>query len=483
MKLKILNTYKKAARPFKASIWFLICGIVEKGISVITTPIFTRILSTEQYGYYSVYQSWLAIFAVFVTLRLSYGVYTQGLVKFEEDKNKFSSSLQGLSTLCILFFFAIYLIFHEFWNRITGLSTVMMITMFVSIWATESFGFWSIRQRILYKYRALIFLTLIVAIAKPVSGILAVLSVSEEHKVVARVISLAGVELLAYSSLNFIQWRKCRVFFSKKYWSYALKFNIPLIPHYLSQIVLNQSDRIMIEKMTNVSQAGIYSLAYSLSMLMLIVNTAILNTLNPWIYQSIKKKEYFKIGKTSYAILCVVAIANIILIALAPEMVYIFAPTQYREAIWIIPPIAMSVYFIFTYSLFANFEFYFEKTKFIMAASVMAALLNIGLNFIGIKIFGYMAAGYTTLICYILYALGHYFFMKKTCKEFIGTSKIYNQSILLLISVGFVLVGFVFMLLYPFMWLRLALILLIAILIVWKRNRIFALIKMLRSAK
>lgn len=122
-------------------------------------------------------------------------------------------------------------------------------------------------------------------------------------------------------------------------------------------------------------------------MLMLIVNTAILNTLNPWIYQSIKKKEYFKIGKTSYAILCVVAIANIILIALAPEMVYIFAPTQYREAIWIIPPIAMSVYFIFTYSLFANFEFYFEKTKFIMAASVMAALLNIGLNFIGIKIF------------------------------------------------------------------------------------------------
>lgn len=482
MKLKS-HTNKSLSGPVKASLWFLICGIVERGISVITTPIFTRLLSTEQYGYYSVYQSWLAIIAVFATLRLSYGVYTQGLVKFEEDKDRFSSSMQGLSTICILFSFSIYLIFHNFFNHITGLSTLMMITMFVSIWATESFLFWSIRQRVQYKYRLLIILTLFVAIVKPLSGVISVISAPDENKVIARVISLAGVELLAYSSLNFIQWRKCRVFFSKKYWSYALKFNIPLIPHYLSQIVLNQSDRIMIEKMTNVSQAGIYSLAYSLSMLMLIVNTAILNTLNPWIYQSIKKKEYFKIGKTSYAILCVVAIANIMLIALAPEMVYIFAPTQYREAIWIIPPIAMSVYFIFTYSLFANFEFYFEKTKFIMAASVMAALLNIGLNFIGIKIFGYMAAGYTTLICYILYALGHYFFMKKTCKEFIGTSKIYNQSILLLISVSFVLVGFVFMLLYPFMWLRFALILLVAILIVWKRNRIFALIKMLRSAK
>lgn len=483
MKTKILATYKKLAIPIKASFWFLICGIAEKGVSVVTTPIFTRLFTTKQYGYYNIYQSWLAIFAVFATLRLSLGVYTRGLVKFEDDKDRFSSSMQGLSTLCILFVFAIYLIFHKFWNHITGLTTVMMIAMFVSIWATESFSFWSMRQRIRYKYRLLILVTLFVTLAKPVSGIIAVLSVSDEYKVLARILTLAGVELLAYAALNFIQWHKCRNFYSKKYWKYALKFNIPLIPHYLSQIVLNQSDRIMIEKMTNVSQAGIYSLAYSLSMLMLIVNTAILNTLNPWIYQSIKKKEYFKIGKTSYAILCVVAIANIMLIALAPEMVYIFAPTQYREAIWIIPPIAMSVYFIFTYSLFANFEFYFEKTKFIMAASVMAALLNIGLNFIGIKIFGYMAAGYTTLICYILYALGHYFFMKKTCKEFIGTSKIYNQSILLLISVGFVLVGFIFMLLYPFMWLRFALILLIAILIVWKRNRIFALIKMLRSAK
>ena len=94
MKTKILATYKKLAIPIKASFWFLICGIAEKGVSVVTTPIFTRLFTTKQYGYYNIYQSWLAIFAVFATLRLSLGVYTRGLVKFEDDKDRFSSSMQ-----------------------------------------------------------------------------------------------------------------------------------------------------------------------------------------------------------------------------------------------------------------------------------------------------------------------------------------------------------------------------------------------------
>ena len=50
-----------------------------------------------------------------------------------------------------------------------------------------------------------------------------------------------------------------------------------------------------------------------------------------------------------------------------------FAPESYIDAIWVIPPIAMSVYFMFAYDLFAKFEFYYEKTKLISFATVMGA--------------------------------------------------------------------------------------------------------------
>lgn len=34
----------------KASLWFLVCSFIQKGISVISTPIFTRLLTPEEYG-------------------------------------------------------------------------------------------------------------------------------------------------------------------------------------------------------------------------------------------------------------------------------------------------------------------------------------------------------------------------------------------------------------------------------------------------
>ena len=58
-------------------------------------------------------------------------------------------------------------------------------------------------------------------------------------------------------------------YIQKKYWKYALAFNIPLIPHYLSNYVLSQSDRVMIGKMVGNDKAALYSVAYTISTMMI----------------------------------------------------------------------------------------------------------------------------------------------------------------------------------------------------------------------
>ena len=110
----------------KASIWFLICSFLQKGISSITVPIFTRLLDTAEYGNYNVFNSWLGIVTVIVTLNLSAGVYTQGLVKFDKEKNIFMSSVPGLMTAMVALWTVIYLLFHNFWNSIFSLTTVQI---------------------------------------------------------------------------------------------------------------------------------------------------------------------------------------------------------------------------------------------------------------------------------------------------------------------------------------------------------------------
>ena len=72
---RIKSKYNSIPIQVKASIWFLICSFLQKGISMLTTPIFTRILSTSEYGQYNVFNSWLGIVTVFVSMSLSGGVF------------------------------------------------------------------------------------------------------------------------------------------------------------------------------------------------------------------------------------------------------------------------------------------------------------------------------------------------------------------------------------------------------------------------
>ena len=476
-----IEKYKTSPIQVRASVWFLVCAFLQRGISSITMPIFTRLLTSAEYGQFSVFNSWLGIITIFVTLNLSLGVCGQGLVKFEEERDIFASSLQGLSLTLTIGWTIIYLLFHNFWNRLFSLTTAQMLAMFVMMWASAVFNFWSAEQRVKLKYKKLIALTIFVSFAKPILGI--ILVVNAKDKVTARIWGLALVEIIAYFALYVSQMKRGKRFYDRKFWKYALTFNIPLLPHYLSQTVLSGADRIMISSMIGESEAGIYSLAYSVSMLMTLFNTSLLQTVGPWMYQKIKEDRAEEIPHVTYFILIAIAVLNILVIAFAPEIIFLFAPSEYHSAIYIIPPIAMSVFFMFSYELFARFEFYFEKTSYITAATIGGAVLNIILNYIFIDIFGYFAAGYTTLICYIVYAACHYLAMRKICKDNLGGKKVYSLKKLLAISGGFVALGFAVQFTYLNPWVRYGVIVVFAGVLFVKRQWLIGTVKQILSAK
>lgn len=478
---KIKTKYQNMPVQVRASLWFLICSFLQKGISMLTTPIFTRLLSTVEYGKFNVFNSWYGIVTIFVSMNLYYGVYTQGLVKFEDDKRIFSSSLQGLSTTLVIIWTVVYLAAYRFWNELFSLTTVQMLAMLVMVWTTAVFNFWAAEERVEYRYKGLVILTLLVSIAKPLIGIVFVLLA--EDKVTARILGLVLVELICYSGLYVLQMRRGKKFFSARYWKYALMFNVPLIPHYLSQVVLSSSDRIMISQMVGDSEAGIYSLAYALSSIMVIFNSALMSTLNPWIYQKIKLKRIKDIESVAYTSLIIIAAINLMLILMAPEAVAVFAPKAYHEAIYVIPPVALSVYFMYSYDLFAKFAFYHEKTRLIMAASVIGAILNVLLNYIFIKIFGYMAAGYTTLACYIIYSVAHYLLMNIMCNRFYDGITPYDTRKILEITVPFVVAGFVFLVTYDYPIIRYGIIVIAIINAALFRNRIIGVLKEMLALK
>ncbi len=484
---KLKTKYTSMPVQVRASLWFLICNFLQKAVSVISTPIFTRLLNTQQYGEYNVFQSWMGIITVIVTLNLSAGVFLQGMVKFEEDSKVYASTMQGLSLSLCTFWTIIYFVFRSRFNMWFNLNTVQMSYMLLIIWTTAVFQFWSTEQRVKNKYRLLVALTILVMISQPALGVVLVILSDTAYKASARILGIVIVNIAAYTWCFFIQMYRGKKFCSKKYWLYALKFNLPLVPHYLSQTVLYGADRIMISRYIGDDKAGIYSLAFSVAAIMTMFNTALNQTLGPWVYRKIKEHKAKEIASVEYSAMLIIAAANMVLIMLAPEAISIFAPPEYGEAIWVVPPVALGMFFMFMYDMFAAFQFYFEKSWFIMLASVSGATLNIVLNYFALSTrwlgLSYVAAGYTTMICYILYALGHYMCMRWVCRKHLDGVRVYDPKVLLGVAACFVTAGLLMTLTYRAPILRYSLVGIIFVLIIVFRKPIMGYVKDLMSIR
>ena len=474
---KLKEKYDSFPVSIRATLWFFVCAFLQKAMAAISIPIFTRIMTSEEFGAYSVFVSWQGIINCIVSLNLFGGFYTQGLVKFDKNRDAFSASLQGLTITMTGLWMVVYFVFRERINDLLSLSTEQMLLMIMGIWATSSFSFWAVAQRVQYQYRNLVIVTFAAAVLTTVVGIL--FTMASRDKVTARICAASLVSVLCYTGLCISQLRKGHCFYSGTYWKYALCFAIPLVPHYLSQIVLNCSDRIMISSLVDNSAAGIYSLAYSISQIMLLFNTALLQTVEPWIYEKIQSDRIQEIQSVAYPVFWFIAVMNLLLIAFAPEIISFFAPSEYHSAIWAIPPIAMSVFFMFTYSFFALFEFYYEKTQYIAISTTAGAVLNILLNYVFIQRFGYLAAGYTTLICYIVYVVLHYTFMHKLCVKHHAGKEAYSIKKLLTLDIAFMSMGFAMMLSYRFFAIRMGFICLFAVCLLKYRKTILSNLKRL----
>ena len=430
----LIEKYKNISRPLKASFWAVVCSALQKCISFITTPIFTRILTTEQYGICAMYDSWFMVIILFTSLSLYSNSFNNAMIKYESRKDEYISVATSLMIAITLVICGFFFIFRNQFSKITGLPQVTMYVMILQLIFVPSYSLWMAKKRFDFEYIGPVITTLLITVTAPLISV-AIINITN-YKAEAKIIIFGAVQILCGMIMVILNLKKGRKIYDKEMVIYILRFNIPLIPFYLSSIVLAQADRIMIGKMESPSSSAIYSLAYTLSLIMTIVSNAINQSLIPYIYKKIKKNEYSDIKNIVVIACIIVAIINIALILLGPELILFFGTSEYILAKWVIPPVAASVFFIFVYQMFSVILMYYEKTKIMVISSCIVAIINIILNYFGIKFFGYIAAGYTTLISYIILSIIYYVKYNSIVKSKLNGFKIYNSSAIFLISVA-----------------------------------------------
>ena len=481
LKDSLLTKYQRMSTPAKAGMWFTICGFLQRGISFLTTPVFTRILTTEQYGIVSVYNTWVELISILCTLNLFYGGFNNGMRDYKNRRDEYVAAVQGLITAVTACWVVIYIIGRSFWNKLFEMPSPIVLIMFFQITASAALSLWAARERFEFRYKKLVIVTVANTLFGAIIPIVAIILSTPENGANARIIAHAISVILICGCIYIHNIRKGKVFYSAEIWKTAFFFNLPLLPHYLSTMVLNHSDRIMISKMVGSSEAAIYSVAYSAAMILNTLATSINQSFAPWIYGEIDRKEYSKIAKVGNAMFAAIALVLMMLIAFAPEAIAVFAGSRYAEAVKIVPSVAASLFFIFMYQIFANVEFYYKRNKFIAYASMSGAVLNLILNYFGIQLFGYIAPGYTTLICYIVFGVAHYLFMKRICKEELNGVKLFDSKSIFAMAIGLIIFSIIMVFLFPYTIIRYIILAVIIFAVVLNRNKLISYLKMFKK--
>lgn len=440
---KFFSKLNSMPPALKASFWFVVSNVALKGISFITTPIFTRMLEVSDYGTTSIFVTWEGIINIFATLNLAGGVYNVAMTKYPDDIDNYTLCMFSLEAVLSSVVYALTIAFNYAFPQVLNLSNIFLVFMWLQTLTNAFITFWLMRLRFNFEYKPVIAFTLSNAILSPCIAIL-LISLFPDNAAMAKVVGSGAFGLVFGMVIMIHVVRKGKRFYSREYWRFALKFNIPLLPHYLSGILLNGVDRIMIDRMVNRAAAGIYSISHSISGTLSLVTNAVNSTMIPLTLQSIRSRNFEGLKKSIAGYGAIISFICICIMMVGKEAVLIIASAKYVEAIPYVPPLLVSVYLTFVSGIVGNILFYYEKTWSMSFTTITCAVLNLVLNYFGIKYIGAIAACYTTLISSLVGVIMQYFFVSQCEKQIKDIIDIRLIGLMFMVLIGYGIVAIMF---------------------------------------
>lgn len=412
MNIKNNNFNKKVLR---AGIWYVISVILVRGVSFFTTPLFTRLMTKEQYGILTVYDSWLRILFPVLTLSL-YASVERAKYEFEEEYDAYISSIQLVMTGLCFGAAVITVFFRGHIEKVLNMSDMMLIVMFLYVWAQAAINSIQRREKLLLRYWQNIIITTFATLIPTVLsiGILCWYKKAgyREELLSVRILSFYLPQIMIGFVLAMLIFWRGHIKHFKTHIRFAVVFSLPLIPHVLSMEILSQSDKIMVGRLAGDEKAGIYSLGVTVMWIILLVSQAVGDAWLPWMYEKLKCQEYQSIKKVWRRMIELFSIFSWLVVVFAPEIIWIFGGRSYEESVYLVAPLTvggMAHFFCYSY---ISVEQYYKKTVYVMVVSVAAVLLNLLLNYVGIIKLGYMVAAFTTAFCYTFMMIIHAVLLK-----------------------------------------------------------------------
>lgn len=408
----VTNKLKK--NPITASIGYTFANIFIKGVSFVTLPIFARLLSTSEYGQYSMFITYESILTVAVSLC----IYSSLNIAKATIKDKLDDYLSSVLLIPILN--TLFLLFVSFFVSykareidFLGLSGYMYPLLVLYSFGTAVLSFFNIRASIDYSYLKYLLISILNTILNISLSLILIFLVFPSNAIKGRIFGATAAIFLVALSIVFYFFKRRRPQVNLAYWKFAISFSSPLVIHGFSQLLLSEFGKIAIQTYYGSEIVGIYGFALTISQIPNVIVTSLSTVWTPWFYENYSESKYADINYISQKCIKLFSIGFISCVCLLPEVIKIMAPQEYWASIEIIVPVVMIYYIIFLYNIIVQVEYYHKKTKIIGMVTMLAAICNVIFDLIAAKYIGYRAVPYVAVVSYVLYLIFHMSVVKR----------------------------------------------------------------------
>lgn len=394
---------------------YLFAYIAVQALTVLSLPIYTKLLVPSDFGIYEVFNNTVRILGIVFSLNLFNGFYRY---YFEEniDKKSLLQYLLRTSLLSFLVGVVLLLLFRQKLLTLLNLPSHLFYWIFIAVFANIIFNFFNtfntaqklstragLWQLFTHLFRIIAAVSMIIFVSKNYYG-----RIVGENLIL---FLLSFVIIIIYFR-NHIGFKENLL--NKKD---IIRYSVSFIPISLSGFVLGYLDTIMINSYEGSNDAGLYSYAYKIAIIYSGVTTAFITANRPKLFELLnigKEEEVIEQIRSMFKL--VVALSAFFIFFSIDAGKFLALNKAFYAGLHLMPVLILSYIFNDLNELYSFYFHYEKKVKYFYYSFAVSAVINIVLNVLLIPKYGYSVAAYTTLISYAFMLLCTYIICKVIVK-------------------------------------------------------------------
>ena len=372
-------------------------------VSIILLPIYTSILTTQEYGTYDLIITITTFLVPFITLLMEESMFRFLIdAKDKNEKREIISQTFIYSTISSIIFILIIIVIgnllniHDTYIFIGYLISNIIIGLRNAIVrGNGKIKLYSLTNFLTSLITIILNIIFIVKFRLGYYGLL--------YSSIIACLIVSSFVFIKIRVWNYISLRK----FNKIKMKEMIKYSIPLVPNSISWAIINLSDRLVISGFLGTSANGIYSMAYKFPNIM--------DTIYNFFYIAWKEsaakvlkdqdaKEFY--NNVYHALLRFLIAITLGILAFMPFIFPLLIKEEFAEAYKYIPMLLIAMFFNNISGFYGGIFSAYKSTKIIGSTTIISAVINLVVNLALIKFIGIWAAALSTLIStFIVYKL------------------------------------------------------------------------------